>query len=78
MKLWLIMQCEVRGYDTYDSAVVAATTEDKAKEIHPNITSGWDHSGSWANSPNDVEVEYLGSAKKGTKEGVICASFNAG
>lgn len=36
MKLWVISQTANDGYDTYDSAVVAAETEDEAKLIHPN------------------------------------------
>lgn len=35
MKLWLISQGENKGYDTYDSAVVAAETEQEARETHP-------------------------------------------
>lgn len=33
---------------------------------------------SWAASPDLVTIEYLGTAKKGTEAGLICASFNAG
>lgn len=36
MKLWLISQNEENGYDTYDSAVVAAETELEAKRTHPS------------------------------------------
>lgn len=35
MKLWLITQNSNDGYDTYDSAVVVAETEEYAKKIHP-------------------------------------------
>jgi hypothetical protein len=35
MKLWHISQTENNGYDTYDSAVVAAETEDAARRWHP-------------------------------------------
>lgn len=35
MKLWLLTQDQNRGYDTYDSAVVAAETEDDARKIWP-------------------------------------------
>jgi len=31
MKLWIISQSVNRGYDTYDSAVVAAETEEEAR-----------------------------------------------
>jgi hypothetical protein len=78
MKLYLISQNENNGYDTYDSAVVAAKDEEDASHIHPSGT-GWDNDwGSWV-SPEGVQVECLGTAKPGTKAGtVICASFNAG
>lgn len=36
MKLFLISQNKVSGYDTYDSAVVAAESESDARNIHPN------------------------------------------
>lgn len=41
MKLWVISQTANDGYDTYDSAVVAAETEDDAKLIHPNGGLVW-------------------------------------
>ena len=36
MKLWLISQDVNSGYDTYDSAVVAAETEEEARGIYPD------------------------------------------
>ena len=74
MKLWKISQDENNGYDTHDSAIVAAETEDEAAHIHPG---GLDTSWSWT-SPEFVMVEYIGEAKPGTLAGVILASFNAG
>ena len=94
MKLWLISQGDNNGYDTYDSAVVAAETEREAKETHPGqefwkdgswwykMMDGTDRKdsfyGTWASSPDRVDAEYLGEAKDGTEAGVVCASFNAG
>ena len=45
MKIYLLSQDIVNGYDTYDSAVVIAENEDEARKIHPNslvthITNG--------------------------------------
>lgn len=75
MKLWKISQDENDGYDTFDSAVVAAETESDARDTLP---ADWARPGdSWA-KPEGVKVEYLGEAKDGTAAGVICASFNAG
>ncbi|MTB53061.1 hypothetical protein [Lewinella sp. W8] len=36
MKIYLITQDLVHGYDTYDSAVVSAESEEDAKNIHPS------------------------------------------
>lgn len=80
MKLWLISQNKNDDYDVYDSAVVAANTKEEAKNIHPGnggklVKKDFD---TWVDSPDDVHIEYLGIAEKGTKSGVILASFNAG
>lgn len=76
MKIWLISS-SVSGYDTYDSAVVVAETEELARNIHPSGRDNWD-SYSWENSPDKVDVEYLGDAVEGSSEGLVCNSFNAG
>ena len=36
MKLFLIHQDRLNGYDTYDSAVVAAESESDARSVHPS------------------------------------------
>ncbi len=95
MNLYRISQNVNEGYDTYDSAVVAAESSDIAKLIHPDghyqwIDRAWKAQradlswyeegaryGSWT-LPENVQVEHIGSAKEGTVEGVIVASFNAG
>ena len=84
MKLWLISQDVNNEYDTFDSAVVAADTEEDAQDMHPasyiattvRETDRFDlHT--WA-AFEDIYVTLLGSARPGTKKGVICSSFNAG
>jgi hypothetical protein len=87
MNLYLLRQNVNNGYDTYDSAIVAATTEAEAKEIHPSIYSKdiiysddlsiYDWAYDWC-TPKDVQVTYIGTAKPGTNKGVILSSFNAG
>lgn len=80
MNLYLLTQNVNTGYDTYDSAIVAAKDEDSARKINPSEFSkfggynAWD----WAISPEQVTVKLIGKATKGTLEGVILASFNAG
>ena len=80
MKLWLIKQEVNINYDSFDSAVVAAETEEEARNIHPKESWGirlhneWDVM-SWCKK-EDVEIEYIGETDK--PKGVILASFNAG
>lgn len=76
MKLWLISQTVNRDYDTYDSAVVAAETEDDARLIVPH-GQGYKGQRSWAD-PEDIIVEHIGEAIIGTPAGVVLSSFNAG
>ena len=77
-KIYKISQTVNQGYDTFDSAVVIASSEEEAKNILPSV---WDESWkdaaySWASSPKDVKAEYLGETK--LPKGLILASFNAG
>lgn len=83
MNLYLISQTVNNGYETYDSAVVRAESEEAARRIHPNedvFPEHWDGCtdtwGDWANAA-DVKVELLGTALDGSSHGVVCASFNA-
>ena len=75
MKLWLISQDENDDYGTYDSAVVAAETEDQAKAISPS--EGWPYPLSGWTTVDNVQCEYVGEAKEGTTAGEICSSYNA-
>jgi len=82
MKLWLLKNEVVTGYDTYDSAVVSAPDEATARMTHPSeYVDGWDGSVErfpiWC-AADDVIVQYIGEASTGIEAGVICASFNAG
>ena len=80
MNLYLISQTENEGYDTYDSAVVCAETEEQAQMIHPNVRD-WDgvaaRWGTWCDTKH-VKVQLIGEAVPGFSHEVICASFNAG
>jgi len=82
MKLFLISQTVNDGYDTYDSAVVAAVSPQAAILIHPYKGTWPDWANEnypcWADKPEQAKAVYIGRAKTGTKAGVICASFNAG
>jgi hypothetical protein len=81
MKLWLIkpITSGPAKYDFYDTAIVAAITEQKAKEIHPDGSGNFSWINvSWPHSPDQVKAKYLGRATTGIKAGVICASFVTG
>jgi hypothetical protein len=87
MKLWLIEQDENSGYDTYDSAVVAAMTEDQAKRIHPSgepeknwtdameFSDKWDswryQYSVWAHHPDNVKATVIGDAHASVSAGDV-------
>ena len=77
MNIYLLSQYENRGYDTYDSCVVYAESEDAARLILPSeyVRFG---GGDWASCPEGVEVQYLGATGNVADPGVILTSFNAG
>lgn len=80
MKLYKISQTENQSYDTFDSAIVAAESENEAKNIHPSGDNDYwkDRYNTWCNEAISVSAEYIGEACEGTELGVILASFNAG
>ena len=91
--LYHIWQNVNHGWDTYDSAVVCAESEEEAKHTHPSTYSelewsesseAWTYkgrsflsSGDWCD-PKFVEVELIGTASEHMQKGVVVASFNAG
>ena len=83
LRIYLISQKEVTGWDTYDSAIICAESEDAARRTHPNTYAGltpahpWESS-TWCSSPDLVMAKLIGTAVEGLEPGVICASFNAG
>jgi hypothetical protein len=93
MKLWTISQTVNDDCDTYSDAVVAAKTEEDARNTHPAYAEATYRDGKWwvkrANgspmsinytwaSPEQVTAVCIGEASEGTKPGVVCASFHAG
>jgi len=80
MNIYLISQGVNDDYDTYDSAVVVAENEQKAKMTRPDGRKDWDGKArpydDWCDA-SDVSVELVGVAKN-KENGVICASYNAG
>jgi hypothetical protein len=82
MNLYLLSQYEERGYDTFDSCIVAALNEDNARMTHPDGIDNWGGtycSRSWCRSPDDVVVELIGIADPSIDTPrIILSSFNAG
>jgi hypothetical protein len=82
MKLFFIWQTENTDYDTYDSAVVCAKSEDDARMMSPSSRAGVIHNfntySDWATKPENVNVKYIGEADESIAIGVVCSSFNAG
>lgn len=88
LKLFLIRQKKNTGWNTYDSAVVAAPTAEDARFMHPDEDCNRKRSSkdyhsvrfwldAWAD-PKDVYVEYIGEAADDIIQSVVCASYNAG
>ena len=77
MNIYLLSQDINNGYDTYDSMVVYANTEEEARNMHPGYGwgSGW---GTWAKVPEQVDIQYIGTNPSITEPSIILASFNAG
>lgn len=79
MNIYKISQ-PYNGYDTYDSAIVIAETEDVARNIHPSgNTINFEYCNQEWTNPNNVTVELISIYNGNYSSGkVLCASFNAG
>lgn len=83
MNLYLISQDSNSDYDTFDSAVVCAESEDDARNMDPGGMKAepveWGSTyNQWCLTPDLVTVKLIGTAAPGMERGVVCASFNAG
>ena len=87
MHLYKISQSVNNNYDTYDSAIVAAASEDDARSIHPDGDFHPQPTGVDVTEESDtyewciqkyVNVEYIGEARSNIERGVILSSFIAG
>ena len=81
MKLFLLSQNTNNEWDTYDSAVVCAESEEDAKTIHPQgldykVGEEQERFDTWVMLSN-VIVEYLGEAREDSERRIICSSYNA-
>ena len=79
MNIYKLWQDEVRGYDTYDSCVVIAEDEQKAKDLSiKELCSGdvWVRARKWTSNWTKIEAQFLGTSE--LPEQMVIASFNAG
>ena len=82
MKLYLLSQDDNNDYDTYDSIVVCAESEEDARTIAPNgelyVEEPNNIYTTWAFKASSISCEEIGIANENQQRGVIIASFNAG
>ena len=77
MNLYLLTQDDNNGWDTYDSCIVCAETEEEAIKINPD--NEWENKFTcWASKPELVDATFIGVASDDLEKGVVLASFNAG
>lgn len=79
MKLWKVTRpIESGWYDVYDGCVVAADTAKDALTIHPDGIAPEEmdeQDDTW--DASRATAELIGTAIRGTKRGVVIASFRA-
>lgn len=83
LSLYKLTQDLYAGYDTYDSCIVAAASEDFAKQMHPSgrpLATEVSQHADWpsASEVDSIRVKLIGYALPGTTSCVISSSFNAG
>ena len=83
LKLYKISQDINNDYDTYDAAIVCASSEDEARYLHPRglgcLIADPGHTWVTLSQINSVNVEYIGEASPNLdRPQVILASYNAG
>jgi hypothetical protein len=84
MNIYLLTQDINNDYDTYDSVVVSAESEEDARLMHPSGDDkcwgceGSEWRGTWVRTDERhlIQVKLIGNS--GVDKGVILASFNAG
>jgi hypothetical protein len=77
MNLYRISQSKTYKYDTFDSAIVCAGSEEEARNMNPGGNWGG-YCSTWCRSPDQVKVELIGYAIEGATAGIELSSFNAG
>lgn len=81
LSLYLLQQSDVSGWDTFSRCVVAAPSEDVARNTHPRgqtLEEVREYDSTWTTFPHLVQVTFLGPADPSVQAGVVCASYHAG
>ncbi len=84
MNIYKLSQDVNNTWDTYDSCIVYANSEEEAQKIHPSgyEDGKWwekdDSFPSWAYKLEEVKVELIGYNPNVSEPKLILASFNAG
>jgi hypothetical protein len=90
-KLYVVYQEVNNNYDTYDSMVVCAESEEEARKLSPtqyfmfdkcfgnyHVNDETSSKDSYWATVEDVKVIYIGIADETIPKGVVIASYNAG
>lgn len=90
MNLYFIKQDANKEYESISCAVVAAESEEEARNMHPSngLPAKWpeepiedddflNQDFLWCDSPDDVEVELLGISINKTFKGVVCKNYRS-
>ena len=81
MNLYLLTQDVNMDWDTYDSVIVCAESEEEAVKINPDgdifgTVRRW--GSGWVKDPSLVKCRKIGVADESIEKGVVLTSFNAG
>ena len=74
MKLYLLEQNENQSEGSIASCVVVANSKEEAQQVHP--FTDWDRVEVWTYGPEDVQVTYLGNARKDIEKAGFSENVN--
>ncbi len=74
MKLYLLEQNENQSEGSIASCVVVANSKEEAQQVHP--FTDWDRVEVWTYGPEDVQVTYLGNARKDIEKAGFSENIN--
>ncbi len=74
MKLYLLEQDENQSEGSITSCVVVANSKEEAQQVHPY--TDWDRVEVWTYGPEDVQVTYLGNARKDIEKAGFSDNIN--